>query len=186
MIYFELFIAFFSIGILGFGGGYATLPLIEHQVVEVNQWISAAEFIDLITISQMTPGPIAINASTFVGSQVAGIGGSIVATLGCIMPSCIIVTIISFIYFKYRHLNAMKEIFNILRPAVVSLILGAGIGIVQNALFTPEKVMNLSNLRIDMLLIFIASILCIQVKKMNPIKVMVLAGFVKLGISLIV
>ena len=87
MIYLQLFWSFFQVGALSFGGGYAALPLIQEQVVEQNNWLSSTEYIDILTISQMTPGPIALNASTFVGTKVAGIPGSLIATLGCITPS---------------------------------------------------------------------------------------------------
>ena len=94
MIYLQLFWSFFQIGLFSIGGGYAALPLIQTQVVQVHSWITMNEFNDLITISQMTPGPIAINSATFVGNQIAGLGGAIISTLGCIMPSCIIISIL--------------------------------------------------------------------------------------------
>ena len=101
MIYLELFWSFFQVGLFSIGGGYAALPLIQTQVVEQNAWLSVNEFIDVITISQMTPGPIAINSATFVGIKIAGIGGAIVATLGCILPSCIIVLTLAYFFFKF-------------------------------------------------------------------------------------
>ena len=88
MIYLKLFLSFLQIGAFSFGGGYAALPLIQEQVVTLNNWLSLREFTDLITISQMTPGPIAINSATFVGIKIAGIGGALAATFGCILPSC--------------------------------------------------------------------------------------------------
>ena len=87
MIYLRLFMSFLQIGLFSFGGGYAALPLIQEQIVELHGWLSQSEFTDLITISQMTPGPIAVNAATFVGIRVAGIPGAVAATLGCIFPS---------------------------------------------------------------------------------------------------
>lgn len=92
MMYIQLFLSFFQISLFSFGGGYAALPLIQGQVVNVHHWLSMTEFTDLITISQMTPGPIAINAATFVGMKLTGMPGAVVATLGYITPSCIIVT----------------------------------------------------------------------------------------------
>jgi len=92
----------FQIGLFSIGGGYAALPLIENQVLKVHNWLTLEEFADLLTISQMTPGPIALNASTFVGTRVAGISGAIIATVGCVTPSCIIVLILSYFYFKYK------------------------------------------------------------------------------------
>ena len=98
MIYLKLFLSFFQIGLFSFGGGYAALPLIEEQVVVQNGWLSMTGFTDIITISQMTPGPIAINAATFVGMQIAGLLGAIIATMGCVSPSCIIVLTLAFLY----------------------------------------------------------------------------------------
>ena len=94
-----------------------------------------AEFTDLITISQMTPGPIAINSATFVGIKIAGMPGALVATLGCILPSCIIVTIIAYLYMRYRNLDTLQGILGMLRPAVVALIASAGISILITAFF---------------------------------------------------
>ena len=95
MIYLQLLLSFLQIGLFSFGGGYAALPLIQDQIVSLHGWLSMEEFTDLITISQMTPGPIAINAATFVGQKIAGVPGAIVATLGCVLPSCVIVTLIA-------------------------------------------------------------------------------------------
>ena len=102
MIYLKLFLSFFQIGLFSFGGGYAALPLIEEQVVVQNGWLSMTGFTDIITISQMTPGPIAINAATFVGMQIAGLLGAIIATMGCVSPSCIIVLTLAFLYQRYK------------------------------------------------------------------------------------
>lgn len=110
MILLEIFWSFFQIGLFSIGGGYAALPLIETQVLEAHNWLTMAEFADLLTISQMTPGPIALNASTFVGTRVAGLPGAIIATIGCITPSCIIVLTLSYFYFKYKNLSAIQGI----------------------------------------------------------------------------
>ena len=108
MIYFQLFLSFFQIGLLSFGGGYAAMPLIQGQVVQGHGWLSMSEFTDLITISQMTPGPIAVNSATFVGIKIAGIPGALVATFGCILPSCILVTLLAKLYLKYREIITYK------------------------------------------------------------------------------
>ena len=101
----ELFWSFFQIGLFSVGGGYAAMPLIQHQVVDLHGWMTMQEFIDIITISQMTPGPIAINSATFVGIQIAGLPGAIIATLGCVFPSCVIVLTLAWVYFRYRNLS---------------------------------------------------------------------------------
>ena len=133
MIYLRLFLSFLQIGAFSFGGGYAALPLIRHQVVEANGWLQLSEFTDLITISQMTPGPIAVNSATFVGIRIAGIPGALVATLGCILPSCLIVTLIASFYLKYRNLSVFQSVLATLRPAVVAMIAAAGVSILTIA-----------------------------------------------------
>ncbi len=174
MIYLKLFWAFFRIGLFSFGGGYAALPLISEQVVEHNSWLTMAQFTDLLTISQMTPGPIALNASTFVGTQVAGILGAIVATLGCITPSFIIVLLLAFLYYKYKNLTAMQNILFGLRPAVVSLIASAGIGILLTALGLPD---SLDYLSVGILVI---AFIWLRAKKPNPILVISISGLIGL------
>ena len=110
MIYLQLFISFLQIGMFSFGGGYAALPLIQGQVVTGHKWLTMAEFTDLITISQMTPGPIAVNSATFVGTKIAGVPGAFAATLGCILPSCVIVTLIAKLYLKYRNMAMLQGV----------------------------------------------------------------------------
>ena len=98
MIYLQLFLSFLKIGAFSFGGGYAAMPMIQQQMVDVYHWLSVSEFGDLVTISQMTPGPIAVNSATFVGIRIAGLPGAVAATWGCIFPSCIIVSVLAYIY----------------------------------------------------------------------------------------
>lgn len=135
MIYLQLFWSFLQIGLFSFGGGYAALPLIQAQVVDVHHWLSMSEFFDLITISQMTPGPIAINSATFVGIQIAGPLGAVVSTLGCIFPSCVVVSLLAFLYYRYRTLAAIQGALSGLRPAVVALIASAGLTLLITALW---------------------------------------------------
>ena len=110
MIYWQLFLSFLQIGMFSFGGGYAALPLIQEQVVTQHGWLSRSEFTDLITISQMTPGPIAVNSATFVGIRLAGFLGALAATFGCILPSCILVTVLSYLYLKYRKMSMLQGV----------------------------------------------------------------------------
>ena len=125
----------FKIGILSFGGGYVAIPLIQKEIVELNGWLTLTEFTDIITIAEMTPGPIAINAATFVGIRIAGIPGALIATFGCALTSCIIVIILAKIYYKYRHLNTIQNILAGLRPAVIAMIASSGVTIALMALF---------------------------------------------------
>ena len=110
MIYWQLLWSFFQIGLFSIGGGYAAMPLIQHQVVEVHPWLTLTEFTDIVTLSQMTPGPIAINSATFVGMRIAGISGALVATAGCVLPSCVIVLILAWVYYRYRSLSVIQGV----------------------------------------------------------------------------
>ena len=175
MIYLQLFLSFLQIGAFSFGGGYAAMPLIQNQVVDLHHWLSLSEFTDLVTISQMTPGPIAVNSATFVGIKIAGIPGAIVATLGCILPACVIVTIIAWLYLKYRNMKSLQVVLSTLRPAVVSLIATAGLTIIISAIF-GELGISINTIKIQMVVIFGICMFLLMKWKMNPIFVMVLAG----------
>ena len=180
MICLELFWAFLQVGLFSIGGGYAALPLIQNQVVELNPWISMGEFTDLITIAEMTPGPIAINAATFVGIRIGGIGGGLVATLGCIFPSLIIVSVMAYIYYRWKGLTLLQSILASLRPAVVALIAGAGLSILLQVLFGGAE-MTVANLNWVGGLLFCLAFFLLRKFKLSPILVMVLCG----GISLL-
>ena len=181
----KLFISFLKIGLFSFGGGYAALALIQQEVVVENGWLAVGEFNDLITISQMTPGPIALNSATFVGQRVAGFPGSFAATIGCILPSAIIVGALSYFYKKYKDLDLMTDVLKFLRPAIVVMILIAGLDILQTALFDVNKI-AIANLDIKMLGIFIAAFIIMQKKDYDPIKVMLASGAVYLVLGFVV
>ena len=183
MMYIQLFLSFFQISLFSFGGGYAALPLIQGQVVNVHHWLSMTEFTDLITISQMTPGPIAINAATFVGMKLTGMPGAVVATLGYITPSCIIVTIIAKLYLKYREMDMLQGILGGIRPAVVALIGSAGISILQTAFWEVSGKMVISDTSWLMVGIFVVCVILLRKVKMNPIWVMLLAGVMKVFVA---
>ena len=186
MIYFQLFLAFLQIGAFSFGGGYAAMPLIQAQVIEKYHWLTLNDFTNLITIAEMTPGPIAVNSSTFVGNQVAGIPGAIVATIGCILPSCIFVTILAKLYAKYRNLRLMKGILESLRPAVVGMILTAGITILVPTFFGDGTIhLTNGNLQIRYLIYFAVAMVCLRKVKIDPIKVMVSCGFAEVLYQLV-
>ena len=185
MIYLQLFLSFLQIGLFSFGGGYAAMPLIQSQVVTAHGWLSMSEFTDLITISQMTPGPIAINSATFVGIKIAGLPGALVATIGCILPSCILVTLIAGLYLKYQNVNALQSVLNSLRPAVVAMIASAGISILVTAFWGSETHAVLAETNWTLVIIFAVCILLLRKFKMNPIWVMLLAVIMNAAVSLI-
>jgi chromate transporter len=175
MIYVELFISFLQIGLFSIGGGFAALPLIQNQIVDIHSWLSLKEFVDVISIAEMTPGPIAINSATFVGIKIAGIGGAIVATIGCILPSCVIVLLLAYLYHRYKKLAVVQGILNGLRPAVVALIASAGVAILLLAVFGKETV-TLEGIDWQNVIVTIVCCIMLYAFKLNPIWVIGGAG----------
>ena len=184
MIHLELFLSFLQVGLFSIGGGYAAIPLIQNQVVKFHPWLSMNEFTNLITIAEMTPGPIAVNSATFVGIRIAGLSGAIVATLGCILPSCFIVSLLAYIYFRYKSVPALQSILSSLRPAVVALIASAGLSILQLVVF-GENVIQFSKIDWIGVVLFVAAFIVLRKLKWNPILVMCLCGVAGLGLNLL-
>lgn len=175
MIYWNLFLVFLQIGAFSFGGGYAALPLIENLVVQEHGWLTMAEFTDLITISQMTPGPIAINSATFIGTQLGGVPGALAATLGSVLPSMLIVSFLAYLYNRYRNISVMQNVLVALRPGVVALIAASGVSILITALWGPLT-LTLANINWVMVILFLASLYAIMKLRYNAIVVILLAG----------
>ena len=165
----KLFLAFLKIGTFSFGGGYAMLPFIQREIVQNNNWIDVNEFMDIIGISQMTPGPIAINSATFVGYKVLGVLGSIMATLGVIFTSVILISIISKMLEKFKESVVIKAALMGMRPVLIALIIKAFLDLAK------ESYLDLKGL-------IIAGIigLVLLSKKLHPILVIVLAGVIGL------
>ena len=177
MIHLELFWSFFQIGLFSIGGGYAAMPLIQHQVVELHPWLTLEQFSDIITISQMTPGPIAINSATFVGLQLGGLPGALVATAGCVLPSCIIVLTLAYVYYRYRGLSMVQGVLAGLRPAVVAMIASAGVTLVNLSFFGADALpAGLADVDLIAVLLFAAALFVLRRWKKDPILVMAGAG----------
>ncbi|MBQ7654269.1 MAG: chromate transporter [Clostridia bacterium] len=123
----RLFLTFLKIGAFTFGGGYAMIAIIEHEIVEKKQWISKDDFLDMIAVAESTPGPIAINSATYVGFKVGGVPGSAAATLGVVLPSLVIIYLISLIFDKFLAFKYVGYAFRGIQACVVYLILSAGI-----------------------------------------------------------
>lgn len=177
MIYLELFWSYFQIGLFSIGGGYAAMPLIQHQVVEIHSWLTMAQFADIVTIAEMTPGPIAINSATFVGTLVAGFPGAIIATVGCILPSCVIVMALAFIYYRFRGLSVIRGVLAGLRPAVIAMIASAGINLFLTAVYGPTSFPAvIGDVNVVGLVIFLGAFFILRKWKVNPIMVMAGSG----------
>lgn len=122
---FKLFMTFFKIGAFTIGGGYAMLPLIQREVVETHGWLEEDEFIDILAIAEATPGPVAINTATYVGYKMAGVKGSLLCTLGTVLPSFTIILLIVKFFWQYRENPIIEKVFLGIRPAVAALIFSA-------------------------------------------------------------
>lgn len=183
MIYLQLFLSFLQIGLFSIGGGYAAMPLIQDQTVTLYGWLSLEEFADLVTIAEMTPGPIALNAATFVGNRVAGLPGAMVATFGNVLPSIVIVSILAWVYRKYGKSQKLQAVLAGLRPAVVALIAGAGLTIWKVAVFAGGVVLP-GNIQWVGLLLAVCAFVALRKFKWNPVAVMLACGGVNLLIHL--
>ena len=135
MIYINLILSFLLIGVCAFGGGYAVIPLIQQQCVNTNHWLNMTEFSDLLTLSQITPGPIAINSASFVGMKVAGFPGAFVASFAFMLPPFIIVSLLYFIYNRYGQVKLVQNALSGLKPGVIGLIAVAGLNIIVDTVW---------------------------------------------------
>jgi len=168
MTYFNLFLVFFKVGLFSFGGGYAILPLMQHEVVDVNKWISFKEFMDIVAVSQITPGPISINLATHVGYRIGGTLGSTIATTSVILPSIIIISLIVIFLKRFSKLPVVQRVFKSLRITVVGLILAAGI-----ALFVKENLIDYKSY-----IIFTSVLIGGLLFKIGSITLVILSGLV--------
>jgi len=187
MICLQLFWSFLQIGLFSFGGGLAILPQIQYQAVEVRHWLTLPEFVDLVSLSEMTPGPIAINAATFVGMRQAGVLGALAATFGCVLPSIIIVVILAMVYKKFKHLKGFQGALGGLRPAACALIISAGLTILLFTVFGIEAMpqtlaesgaffRQLLDVKIFPLLVLAGATVLMRIKKVNPVLIIGSAG----------
>lgn len=172
MIYLQLLWVFIKIGVLGFGGGYAMLSLIQHEVVEHYAWMTTTEFADMVAISQMTPGPISINLATYVGYTTGGLGGSLLASFALCLPSIIMVYMIIKLFMNRKNSSLMDNTLKGLKPAIAGLIFAAGLSM-MNAQNFVEIGRGQNNVSIIVcVLAFVASYFF----KANPILLIVLSG----------
>lgn len=179
MLLLKLFFAFIQVGLFSVGGGYAAIPLIQEQIVNIYGLMTMEEFSDLITVAEMTPGPISINSATFVGMRLAGIPGVLICSIGCIIPSFCICLALAHFYYKYRTVSGVQVVLGSLRPAVVALIGSAGASILMLGLFQSDIFSAaLSNLRIVELVIFLAALFILRKYKASAISIILGSGVV--------
>lgn len=177
MLLLKLFFSFIQVGLFSVGGGYAAIPLIQEQIVNIHELMTLEEFSDLITVAEMTPGPISINSATFVGMRIAGVPGVLLCTIGCIIPSfCICLTLAHF-YYKYRSVSGVQVVLGAMRPAVVALIASAGASILMLGLFQAQlQEIVPGNIRFVELGIFAVSLFLLRKYKMNAVTIILGSG----------
>jgi chromate transporter len=183
MIFLELFYTFLKIGLFSFGGGYGMLSVIQGEVVVRQAWLSASEFTDIVAVSQMTPGPIGINSATYVGytavlnetgSEALAVIGSLVASFAVMLPSVVLMLVISMFFMKYSRHPRVNSMFKVMRPAVVGLIASAAL-----LLMTEENFGSPFALPLQFwvsVALFVAAFVAIKFYKVNPVLILVLAG----------
>ena len=174
MIYIQLFYTFFKIGLFGFGGGYAMLSMIQGEVVTRYGWVSSQEFTDIVAISQMTPGPIGINAATYVGFTSTGsIWGAIIATFAVVLPSFILMLTISKFFLKYQKHPIIASVFEGLRPGVVGLLAAAALVLMNRENFGTYNWQILTSI-----ILFAGTFIASYRYKVNPILLIVICGII--------
>lgn len=175
----KLFFAFIQVGMFSVGGGYAAIPLIQEQIVNIHGLMTMEEFSDLITVAEMTPGPISINSATFVGMRIAGIPGVLLCSIGCIIPSFCICLVLAHFYYKYRTVGGVQVVLGAMRPAVVALIGSAGASILMLGLFQAElQDVVFSNIHYVELAIFIVALYILRKYKASAIAIILGSGVV--------
>ena len=179
MTYLLLFYEFFKTGLFAVGGGLATLPFLYDMAARHPEWFTTSQLADMVAVSESTPGPLGVNMATYVGFITGGIPGALVATIGCIFPSLIIVSLISWLYERYRSMDAMQAVLACLRPAVVALIASAALTILRVVVFAGG-VVSAETVQMLYVALFAAALVVLRVKHSNPILVMVCCGAVSL------
>ncbi len=170
----EIVWTFLQIGILSFGGGYASVSLVEKQVVTIKHWMTYREFADIVTIDELTPGPVAINAATFVGIKMAGVPGAIAATIGTVLPSCLITLLLAYLYKKYRDLTLVNGAVSGLRSMVVALIASTVFGILRNTIYVGDH--------FDLIAIFLFLIAFYLLRRYHSNPILLMLGCGLLGL----
>jgi chromate transporter len=179
MIYLQLFVSYLKIGFFGFGGGYAMLSLIQNEIVEQRGWITVSQFADIVAISQMTPGPIAINSATYIGYTVAGFWGSVVATVAVCLPALTVMLALTKFFLKLKDNRYVHGVIVGMRPVVVGMIAAAAL-----LLIFPKEQADSSFIDAWSWILFAATLYA-SYKKVNPILLILLsavAGIVIYGV----
>ena len=180
MIYLQLFLSYLKIGFFGFGGGYAMLSLIQNEIVEQRGWLTATQFADIVAVSQITPGPIAINSATYIGYTVAGIAGSVIATFAVCLPSLTLMLLLTRFLLRHRENRYKQTVVKAVTPIVVGMIASAAL-----LLMFPRTGANENFTDVWSWLLF-AAVLYGSYRKINPILMIILSALIGVAIYAIV
>lgn len=172
MIYLELFWTFFKIGLFTFGGGYAMLPLIQSEVV-AHDWMSVTDIVNFIAVSESTPGPFAVNISTYIGRMTAGFGGAVCATLGVVLPSFLVILIVAGFYERFKRSKVVEGAMSGLRPTVIGLVAAALLSI-GRGVFTPAGEGSAWTVAVSAGIFAIMAVLAL--KKKHPIMIILISA----------
>ena len=178
MIYFELFYTFLLIGAFSFGGGLASMEVIRSRVVTQHMWLTNAEFSDIVSISEMTPGPLGINIASFVGVRVAGIPGTLAATFAYVMPAFVIVMVMAWFYYKYRNLKGVQGILKGLRPAIAAMVVASAVSLTCSAIWGGKNMISPASTNIIAALLCLAMLVLLRMKKLGPVQAILTSGIV--------
>lgn len=182
-----LFVSFIQVGLFSVGGGYAAIPLIQEQVVNTYHLLTMAEFTDLITIAEMTPGPISINAATFVGQRVHGTLGAVVCSIAVVLPAFFICLTLAYFYYKYKNFEGVQTVLAALRPAVIALIASAGVSILMLALFNNSFTnIVMADFRWLEFGLFAGAFIILRKYKMNAVSIIIGTGIVGTVLQLMI
>lgn len=186
MIYWQLFLAYLQIGLFSIGGGHAAIPVVQSKIVDELGWLTMKEFTDVVTIAEITPGPLGINSATFIGEKIGtmyygffgGILGGFIATIASIIPSLIFVIAIALLYRRFNKLHAVQGALMGIRPAVTGLIFSAGFGILLLSWFGSSALWAISGVNVDYraIMITVFSAVLLRTTKLNPVLVILLGG----------
>lgn len=177
MMLLDLFLCFLQVGLFSVGGGMVAITLLFQQVVAQRGWLDATAFNDLIAIAESTPGPIAVNAATFVGMKLGGVPGALLATLATILPGCVVSLLLAALYMRYREHALMKGMLDGLRPVIVGLIFMGGFTVLRTALWHGAALLP-ANMDWISAALFAASIVLLRKTKISPVALMLGAGAV--------
>lgn len=175
----SLFLVFMQIGALSFGGGISAIMLIQQIIVEKYGWLTMEQYADIVTIAEVTPGPMGINAATFVGTQTAGIPGALIATAGFVLPSFLIVLTLGYFFFKFSKIKGVHTVVDTLKPAIAAIVTGAGVSILLLALFGANEYSQIDVAAFDWyaLALFVVALFVLRKwKKVSPILVILSTG----------